>query len=146
MEIAAEFYIIIIGLVVLTIMFSIVFDFFPFFQSDEVSGEPDVIASKLAKLAQDCWSNHRSGLDRESAVCFTIDIKTSSIVSEELFTKYLDCEKLPNSLCDNEFCECESTLYDDQDKVRWLVKNNITTIKISYDGNAKKISVFDILA
>lgn len=146
MEIAAEMYIIIIGLVALAIMFSILFQFYPLFQGSEIIAEPDVIAKELAKRAHECWSQHRSGLDRASEVCDSLDIKTSSVIKEALFTDYLDCEKLPNSRCDNAPCGCTSSLYTNQEKVRWLVENSNTTIKISYDGNRQQISILDVKA
>ena len=40
MEIATEMYIIIIGLVALTIMFAILFQFYPLFQGSEIAAAP----------------------------------------------------------------------------------------------------------
>src|SRR3989338_7648676 len=132
MEMATELYIIIIGLVALIIMFSIIFEFYPIFEGNEVSGDSDKIAKRIAKLTQECWSQHRNGLDRESEVCFSLDVR-GGMVNETLFTRYIDCQKLPNSVCDGSPCACTSTAYKDQDKIRWLVQNANTTIKISYD-------------
>ncbi len=146
MEMTTDLYIIIIGIIALIIMFSILLKFYPAFEREEAVGEPDVVAKKIAKLAMECWSNHRAGLDTKSEVCFSIDVKTGSVISELMFTQYLNCEQLPNSACDGGACACTSQFYQDQDKVRWLVQNSNTTLKISYDGNAKKISVLDVLA
>lgn len=149
MEIAAELYIIVIGLVATALLFVIVYNYYPLLEGQkQLETGPENIARKLADESMKCWERHRLGLDIRSEVCNSIDIRTSAVVSEEMFTKYLDCKKLPNALCGGKQCNCNSSLFSEQeqDKVRWLLENNETTIKIIYDANSRQISILDILA
>ncbi|MFH0832872.1 MAG: hypothetical protein V1900_04085, partial [Candidatus Aenigmatarchaeota archaeon] len=146
LEAIPEFYLIVIGFVVVAMMFSIVFIYYPMLEAPKTIENRENAAKTIAEKSVDCWIKHRRGLDRESEVCNSIDINIDKVLSERSMTKYLDCKILPNSLCDGTACDCKSDDYDDQDKVRWIVKNKKTTIKISYDGNEKKISVMDVNA
>lgn len=146
LEAIPEFYLIIIGLVVVALMFSIVSIYYPQLEAPKTIKNSESAAKILAEKSIDCWLNHRSGLDRENDICYSVDIELDKVLTEEMFTKYLDCKALPNSLCDDKVCDCKSPDYEDQDKVKWLVRNNETTIKISYDSNNRRISILDVNA
>ena len=147
----SDFYLVIIGLVVLAILYAVVFNYSDLFVGSKEKayiGDSETAARLLAKRAMECWEDHRLGADRESAICFKYILKTDKLVTEELFTSYLNCRLLPNAICgpDNKTCSCISADFEgqDQDKVLWGLQHNDTILEIAYDSNKRKISMLDL--
>ncbi len=140
-ESLSEFYIIVLGIVVIGILFTTLFNYYGIFENPENVVFTSNVAENLADKAVKCWEEHRSGLDRESDICYQITIRSDHLITEQEFTGFLNCDKLPNNICDGHECDCSSPFFEDNDKVDWFVFHENTTVIMTYDGNNQKIRI-----
>jgi len=143
-ESLSEFYIIVLGIVVIGILFATLLNYYKILENPENIVLTDNVAENLAGKAMSCWEKHRAGLDRESDICYQITIRSDHVITEQEFTGFLNCEKLPNNICDWHECDCSSPFFEDQDKVDWFVFHENATVVITYDGNHGKIRVAEV--
>ena len=155
LESIPEFFQIIIALAIAIIMITITFYFFSIQtrgSNTELSGNVDQISLRLVDYVQNCWKDHRNGLDSQSAVCNIVTVKISmpgrvETITEANVTKFLDCHAIPNNKCLPDDCsKCTSTKYpdDQQDKIKWNFDNSTIYMEISYLGTDRTIEVSNL--
>jgi len=136
---------VIIAIVVAIIMFTLVSRystvFFPENETISVSGDKEEILKILSKNLDECWEEHRKGLDDESDVCKEIEFIENLKIKEVELNEFLDCDKLPNNNCYPDVCDCSSRYYSDVDKIFWFAEPENTELKITYSGDLRKMLV-----
>lgn len=147
LESIPDFFQIVVALAIGIILIVITFRFFALQNQNtniEISGNTDQTSQRIAGYVLACWSNHRQGLDSQSAVCNTIKISTNTLITEKNVTKFLDCATLPNNACLPDDCSsCVSSRYPDssQDRLTWDFDNSTSYMEISYVGSDRIIQV-----
>jgi hypothetical protein len=152
LESIPEFFQIVIALAIAIILIATTFYFFSTQTKGsnvEISGSVDQISTRLVDYVQNCWKDHRNGLDSQSAVCNIATIKISmpgrvDTVTEANVTKFLDCKTIPNNACLPDDCsKCTSSKYveDQQDKIKWEFNNSTIYMQISYSGFDRVIEI-----
>lgn len=147
-ETIPSFIYIIVAVAVGIFLFSLLYNYSDLFVQKQVvlEGDKNYIAKKIANEIENCWKQHRNGLDSVSGICKKLTIKSTDYFTEKDVTGFLDCQSIPNINCTPENCSfCISDYFDDQDKIKWFVENKKATIEISYLGFERVIKVSEIL-
>jgi len=128
LESIPEFFQVVIAIAVAIIIIAMVTQLGSVFKTPttQVSGSKYRVAQSLSKLITECWSNHRNGLDSESAVCNVLNVSSNEVVEKSDVVELLNKKVLP------------------EDKLVWFLTKNETAIKITYSGSERVVEVREI--
>jgi len=145
LESIPEFFQILAGLAVASILLILVFQLTGVFRSSpevNLSGDKEKISSALAKYIESCWDQNRDGLSPKSSVCKYVNLESKVAITEFDVTKKLNCGTIPNNNCTSGDCSfCTSSRYsDNQDRVKWYITDDIN-FTISYDGYERAVFI-----
>ncbi len=135
-----DFALIAVAIAVVVLLLSIVSQYSPQQEDRSIYGRPDTVNRLLAEKAYECFLEHGQGLDQKSDVCFERELDANILPTETDITQHLNCEEFPNSDCPG--CErCVSNKVLKQDNLDVGIESRKSTVKISYSGTERKVSI-----
>lgn len=82
-----------------------------------LEGSKPLVLTDLAQLIYSCWEDNEGR--KESIICYQVQFNTTEEIKEEDLVSILDCERIPDNVCDNDCSYCVSSKYEDDDKIVW---------------------------
>ena len=82
-----------------------------------LEGSKPLVLTDLAQLIYSCWEDNEGR--KESIICYQVQFNTTEEIEEEDLVSILDCERIPDNVCDNDCSYCVSSKYEDDDKIVW---------------------------